>query len=128
MISWFEKHHVLSWLITFLIAGTIFYVSSLTFESAGTGSSSNIKTIIYHILIFFIFSFFLMIASVKGKNKELIFLAVPIAVLYGISDEIHQYFVPGRYSTIFDIFLNSVGILFAFMIYFITIVYREKTK
>jgi VanZ family protein len=34
---------------------------------------------------------------------------VIIAVLYGASDEIHQYFVPGRVCDIFDLVADSIG-------------------
>lgn len=34
-------------------------------------------------------------------------------VLYGLSDEIHQYFVPGRSSSVFDLLVDSAGGLFA---------------
>ena len=32
-----------------------------------------------------------------------------IAFLYGISDEIHQYFVPGRNADVFDALADGVG-------------------
>ena len=126
MISWFERHNKLSWLITVLIAVIIFYISSIVF-GPGVGGRSNIYAILYHILAFFFFAFFLMISLVKGKKKEIFILfAVFVAIAYGISDEVHQFFVPGRYSSVFDVFLNSVGILFAFMIYLINIEYRGR--
>lgn len=33
-----------------------------------------------------------------------------IAVLYAISDEVHQSFVPGRTATIQDVIIDSVGV------------------
>jgi len=128
MISWFEKHDKLSWAVTFLIAAAIFYVSSLTFESSGTGTGTNIRAILYHILAFFFLAFFLMISLVKGEQKKFFLLAIPIAILYGISDELHQFFVPGRYNSLFDVFLDSVGIVFAFMVYMISVEWRNGRK
>ena len=128
MISWFERHNKVSWVITFLIAIAIFYISSLTFE-AGTGpATSSINSILYHILAFFFFAFFLMISLVRKENKNFIFLAILFAVFYGVSDELHQFFVPGRHSSLFDVFLDSVGIVFAFMIYFISVEWRNQNK
>lgn len=123
MISWFERHHVVSWMITIVIATAIFYVSSLSFEAGGVGS--DISSILYHILAFFFFAFFLMICLVKGVNRNLVILGIVLAVLYGVSDEFHQSFVPGRSSALKDVLYDSVGILFAFMVYSISIEYRE---
>ena len=125
MISWFEKHSKISWAITLLIAIAIFYISSLTFElSTGVGGI-GLKATLYHIIAFFFFSFFLAISLVRGKNRSLIFLAIIFSVLYSISDEIHQFFVPGRVSSISDVFLDSVGIIFASLFYFILLEYRK---
>ena len=38
-------------------------------------------------------------------------LAFMIAFLYGVSDEIHQYFVPGREAELFDIVADGIGAL-----------------
>jgi len=126
IISWFEKHNKLSFGITLLIALSIFYISSLTFGSGGSGT--NTFSILYHILAFFFFAFFLLISLVRGKNKQFIFLAIIISIIYGFSDEIHQFFVPGRYTSLSDVFLDSVGVLFAFMIYLISIEYRTRNN
>lgn len=126
MISWFEKHKKMSWMITVIIAIMIFYVSSLTFAPSGTGTGSSIKATLYHILAFFFFALFLFISSVNGKlDSRVIFLTFLIAIVYSMSDEVHQLFVPGRGATIRDVFLDSLGIFYAFMIYSISLQYRE---
>ena len=51
------------------------------------------------------------------RTKRL-FLAVLFATLYGIGDEIHQYFVPGRYFEIGDMVADGVGGLFWAGLYF----------
>jgi len=38
-------------------------------------------------------------------------LAVIICVLYAISDEVHQVFIPGRAGQIGDVFIDSIGAL-----------------
>ena len=38
-----------------------------------------------------------------------IFIPFLIAFLYGVSDEIHQYFVPGRDADVFDAVADAVG-------------------
>jgi VanZ family protein len=119
MIKWFERHSIFSWTITIAIAIIIFYVSSLSFEYGTPGPDWKIKPILYHFTIFALLSFFLVISIIKGqpKNKKLILLALIIAVIYAISDEVHQLFVPGRYCAISDILTDSAGIFFAGLFY-----------
>lgn len=40
-----------------------------------------------------------------------VWLAVLLATLFGVSDEIHQYFVPGRHADPFDLLADFVGAL-----------------
>jgi len=126
MISWFERHSKVSWFVVVVIAVVIFYLSSLTFEGVNTGSGGSLLAKIYHVCAFFFLAAFLLISLVKGKHKRFSLLAVLLAVLYGVSDEIHQLFVPGRYGSVLDIGYDSVGIVFAFMVYTIVLLKREK--
>jgi len=118
MIKWFERHNKLSWLITIFGGAMIFYLSSISgFPYIGK-SGTNLISILYHFSAFFCFSFFLFI-SVRRINFILV-LAIIIAMFYGLLDEVHQLFVVGRYFTFFDIFTDAAGILFASMIYLIS--------
>ena len=49
-------------------------------------------------------------------------------VLYSVSDEIHQYFVPGRACRIFDVFVDSCGSLFGILIFILLIFVINKLK
>lgn len=40
-----------------------------------------------------------------------VWVAVVIATLFGVTDEIHQYFVPGRFADVFDVLADGVGAL-----------------
>ncbi len=44
------------------------------------------------------------------KKKKLRWIAFAIGALYAVSDEIHQYFVPGRSSEILDMLVDSLGV------------------
>ena len=123
MIPWFEKHNKISWTITITAAIAIFYISSRTFQSV-SASGLNIVPTAYHILAFFFFSLLLLI-SIRGKRKAFLFLGIILALLYAISDEIHQLFVPGRNGSVFDVFLDSIGILAASVFYYLN---KIKTK
>jgi VanZ family protein len=124
ILSWFEKYNNVSLLITLFGAVLIFYFSSLTFGDSGY--SIGLLSVVYHFLAFFCFSFFLFITLVIGKNKKFFVAGILIAVFYAISDEIHQFFVPGRCCSFFDIFIDSLGILCAFCLYYILMVVREN--
>ena len=116
-VNWVEKNRNLSWLITIITAFLIFYISSLTFQSSG-GAASPLSYI-YHFTAFSYLTLFLLISLTgrKRKNPKLIIFGIILAILYSISDEIHQYFVPGRESTIRDILLNSIGIFITSIAY-----------
>ena len=43
--------------------------------------------------------------------KEAISLGVAIGIAYAISDEIHQYFVPGRACQLMDMIIDSGGVI-----------------
>ena len=118
MISWFEKHNKLSWIITIFIAIIIFYVSSLTF-APGPLRGFPWKPIAYHFYAFLFLAAFLLISLNRGKieNKKFIFIAIIIALVYGVSDEFHQLFVPGRACSFSDFLTDSAGILFASTLY-----------
>jgi len=126
MIRWFEKHNKISWVITVLIAAGIFYVSSWTSEGIGKPMASW-TTLAYHFFAFFFFAAFLLISLVQGKTgkKSFILIAFFIAVFYGITDEIHQMFVPGRHCAFFDFLINSSGIFIATLIYLVLLVFKK---
>ena len=127
MIFWFEKHNKISWIITILIAIFIFYISSLSFEPTPAGGFA-LDTIIYHFYAFFFLCLFLLISLTRGKfkNKNLIFISIILAILYGISDEIHQLFVAGRVCAISDVLVDSIGIFLAGYLYLSVLLGRKK--
>ncbi len=126
MIKFFEKHYKISWFFVILIAITIFYVSSLPFEELAPLVGFSWQTTAYHIIVFFFLAFFLLPALVKGKKKRFIFLSIILAVVYGITDEIHQLFVPGRQFSIYDMMINSAGILAASFFYTLSLKNRKS--
>ena len=126
MISWFEKHNKTSWGITILGAISIFYISSLVFPTEKV--QTNLLAITYHISAFFLLTLFLLISSIQGKKIKLIPIPMILLILYGILDELHQYFIPGRDFSLLDIFLDTTGILMASMFYFILILLKNNPK
>ena len=50
----------------------------------------------------------------------MLIIVLIISLSYSVLDEVHQYFVPGRYSSIRDIIIDSLGIFISIFIYFKT--------
>jgi VanZ family protein len=51
------------------------------------------------------------LSSARHTDWPLLATAFALAVLYGISDEIHQLFVPGRHGRLADVFFDAGGAL-----------------
>ncbi len=65
---------------------------------------------------------FLLARSILGfqsslSSKLLISLAVVLAIAYGISDEVHQTFVPGRNASPWDVLADGLGGLTGALLY-----------
>lgn len=58
------------------------------------------------------------INSVKSIRKNL-FIAIIITCIYAITDEVHQYFIPGRVMSIKDILIDSLGGLLGCMLLYV---------
>ena len=115
MIQILEKNRWLAILLTLISALIIFYASTLTF--AGTGATSQIA-VIYHFTAFSYLTLFLVISLTEGKpHNSLIVIGILIALIYGILDEIHQAFVPGRFAATTDLLINSFGIILTGLAY-----------
>ena len=72
-----------------------------------------------HIPLFGLFAYLWLRAFTRhgfSKTKTFIF-TIAITVGYGILDEFHQTFVPGRYGSLTDMLLNIVGIITGAVIY-----------
>ena len=53
----------------------------------------------------------------RHQRSAAIAVAVGICVLYAISDEVHQLFVPGRSGQFKDVFLDSGGAIVGAALY-----------
>jgi VanZ family protein len=69
----------------------------------------------YAILFFLFFRAYHHLNDDKKSLQKIFALAFFSAVIFAISDEIHQYFVPTREGTIRDVFIDSLGIFFMFI-------------
>jgi VanZ family protein len=105
------------WVPVILYSGFIFYLSSLPNPLKELTPSSlflyfDFQKFVYHIVEYAILSF-LLYRALKITSKSPQILAILITIIYGILDEIHQFYVPGRIASVFDVAINSFGAVLA---------------
>lgn len=143
-----KKPRLYSWLPVILWMGLIYYLSAQTGEDSSILSSNlTVRIIAFtrlgvsedifnsvlrtfaHFSLYFVLGI-LIINSLQNYNYRLndIFITIFIGVVYAVSDEIHQYFVPGRAAQIFDIMIDFIGILFGIIVYKIIIIRSKILK
>jgi VanZ family protein len=98
------------WGPVLLIMALIFYLSSLPDPGGPPGGISD-KTA--HFLIYGALGAAMMRALAGGRAAAMvpptILAAIVLTTFYGISDEIHQYFVPPRTPDILDVAADAAG-------------------
>ena len=105
----------------------IFYFSSLSNPYLITPPqlpSINLNSL-FHALEFGLLTFLVFIGFLS-KTKSIYLLS--FSLLYAVVDEIHQYFVPSRYFDVFDILLDSIGVVGGFLSYFLLRILYDKIK
>jgi len=117
IINKFEKYRRFSWMITIILAITIFILSSIDFGPLLSGGGYGYKSIIYHFGIFFLLSFFLLNSLKARISWRIFFLGLIITIFYGVLDEVHQLFVTNRVFSLKDIFIDFLGSITASFFY-----------
>lgn len=114
MLKKLEEHPKLLWFIIILYMSLIFYFSSISYPPQPMKGVKE-APIIEHIIEFAILGILLIpgFRSLKFWNfhKNAFIFALIFGILYGISDEVHQHFVPGRCAELIDVIANSVGVI-----------------
>ena len=95
-----------------LVMGTIFFISHQPGDNISLphfpGADKLAHMISYSVLagtVFFAWS-----EEQKNSNpRTLIFYTFAFCILYGISDEFHQSFIPGRTASVYDLLADCVG-------------------
>jgi VanZ family protein len=96
-----------------LYAGVIFYISSVARLGVEYGilAPYDPHSVSLHILEYIPFGFLLINASTKK------YPSFGFGFLYGLSDEFHQYYVPGRFVSWVDVVANGIGVFLGVSIY-----------
>lgn len=136
---------VISWILVILWMITVFCFSSQVGDESKATSGNTIRRIVLffntniseykleeivellqpftrklaHFTIYTIGGFILYNLNNKYDNskKRKIAFSFLLGLMYAITDEIHQYFVPGRSCRIFDVFVDSCGVITGILLY-----------
>ncbi|MDR0885002.1 MAG: VanZ family protein [Clostridiales Family XIII bacterium] len=116
-----KKKRILSIIITVLFAACIVVVSSI--PSDALPSRPSFINVIAHFFEYFILAILLtidfqptgVVSEFELKSKKLAMksaiIAIVIASIFSVTDEIHQYFVPGRVCDPLDWLTDTAGAL-----------------
>lgn len=99
---------VFCWFLTIGYMGLIFYLSSLHNIHLPKMPRNFDKVLHMCAYIPLAYLFYLSLKK-SGMNKYIFILAVIFAVMYGITDELHQVMVPGRDASAGDLLADALG-------------------
>jgi VanZ family protein len=111
-------------------ASVIFYLSSQ--PSIDTPSLFPGQDKLFHMIAFGVLGFFLMggmKTASNGYRTRQVWFVVALVMLYGLLDEFHQYFVPGRDADILDALADAAGSLVgAWSMYYLVKVLGKSSR
>ncbi len=99
------------WLPAILWMSLLFYLSHQAAPLERV--ASDIDPFVAHVAVYSILAF-LLYAALAGYNSAAsrwvpVSIAFALAVLYGVGDEIHQAYVPGRVAAELDLVADAIG-------------------
>lgn len=124
------KKSFLQWAAVIIWMVLIFWGSSIPLKSLPGGP--EYLPILAHFLEYFILSTLLIVAitgSVSQKPHPFtLFTAFIVSLFYGISDELHQLYVPGRVTDMLDLAVDGAGALLACFVIPLVMIYLSRKK
>jgi len=136
---------IFSWLLVILWAGLIFLISSSSdpyallpakvFQWISKSLFQGIQLtkvvgLLGHIVQFGILAVLLVhaLAWPEALSPKHVWLSIILSALYGLTDEIHQLFVPGRAFQWVDVLVDGLGILLGLSLYVFFQFLRPKSQ
>jgi len=103
-------------------AGVLFYLSSQ--PSIDTPDLFTGQDKLFHLIAYGLLGFLAMGAMrlpATGYRQGQAWTVAVLVALYGVSDEIHQHFVPGRTVEVYDVLADALGGLLGAWLMFLLI-------
>jgi VanZ family protein len=102
-------------ILPLLYMGLIWTLSSMPSDAVVALPDSKVDRFLkesMHLIEFAILYFLLVLAFLTGGRftKKLNIILAVIAALYGVTDEIHQSFIPARSSSLIDVAKDWIGV------------------
>ncbi len=132
---------VLTWTATLIWMGVIFYLSSQPATQSAhlsTGLKNELLGVLghfipgietleitsldfyirknAHFIAYFILAVLMLLALLQSAVTKPVHLALLFCLLYAISDEFHQLFVPGRSGQFRDVFIDGAGVVLGILV------------
>jgi len=110
---------ILLWAAPAIWAGMIFYLSHLSGDETPSLSWFPHMDKLLHFALYAILAILLYLALRRERNvptRKAALYALAVSLIYGVSDEIHQSFVPGRCAAVADLAADSLGTMLAICI------------
>lgn len=95
---------------------TIIIINVITKEKNNKQTEERIEKVVRkgaHYTIYTVGGFLIMnyTYSMEKTKKQKILVSLLFGAFYATTDELHQYFVPGRSARLFDVGLDTLGVL-----------------
>lgn len=119
-----RAHFYLGWVAVLAYMGVIFYLSHQPQIPIPQRFLHQDKVL--HFLAYFVLGALAAHAIYPGSVKKRFWWALLIASAYGISDEFHQSFVPGRDVDFFDWLADTIGAWFGAFSYLRAVRFRLR--
>ncbi|MBI5180712.1 MAG: VanZ family protein [Nitrospirae bacterium] len=114
---------LLYWSATIAYALLIFFLSSLSGDKTEKlylfKHSDKIIHLLEYAVLCFLISKTLFSTLKESVRRYTGLIAIVISLLYAISDEFHQSFVPGRSAEVYDVFADGMGAVLSQIILYI---------
>jgi len=125
------KKFIANWLPPILWMGLIFFLSSRPRVVVSETYIVNflifkfLHVVEYALLYFLLFRGFNSLSKKRFSRDEKFIFPIFLSILYAVTDEIHQTFVPTREGKIRDVLIDTGGILLLYS--YIKIKYGKKS-
>jgi VanZ family protein len=123
-----------------LVALTIAWMAMIFYASSLPGSATGPDTVTFyliskalHVVLFGILSMLFLIILKRGRSfletsPAIFLLSLFLASIYAVSDEYHQAFTPGRYSSAKDVVIDTCGAITFLGAFYFFMKSRERKK